>query len=617
MRPSDKTNPIREAVHECECVALIPTRSRRCDLEQAVTAGCDHFVPGSVVDAALRGRLRRLAGTALAAPFLAAAVLATTYSGQGPLGLLGALCAAFAIGWSIVLLVAATGRARLAEDAALVAATLVLATMIASAGGLASPVVALLLVLPIEANWISRRPHAARWGGLAALAALALHWPIAAAVLADAGGAASPWHWIAPLAYAATVLARLPAIAARPQELAAGQKTFRLEDHIPAAVMRLAGNGDVIDVSPQSEDLLGIQPELLLGQGLFERIRISDRVAYRCALSDLAENPAVRTLELSLRLPHRGQGASHRLFQAEMMGSGDGQAVAILRPADALGALRAALARADEATGATELAKGRFLATVSHELRTPLNAIIGFSDMMLHEAISGPLAPRQKEHVTLIREAGRHLLSVVNSILDISKIEAGTYRLHPETFRFATSAELCLSMLEPLVAEKQLKMTSRIAASLDEVNCDQRAVQQILNNLLSNAIKFTPAGGSVAFEAGIDDDRLAIRISDTGIGMSEEELASIGKPFAQVSNDYTRQYEGTGLGLCLVRGLVELHGGTMSIESAPGLGTAVTVTLPQSIENTEGHDGETQGGKGAWQEGEINGFEHETLREIA
>jgi cell cycle sensor histidine kinase DivJ len=398
-------------------------------------------------------------------------------------------------------------------------------------------------------------------------------------------------------------------------------QTFSLEERLPGAVLRIAENGEVLDISPQAEGVLGIQPELLLGQGLFERIRIPDRVAYRCALSDIGADAPSRTLELRLRQPGASGGAtSHRLFAVEMIGAGEGQAVAILRPADELAELRAALAKAEEAAGSSEAAKGRFLATVSHELRTPLNAIIGFSEMMLHEEISGPLRGKQKEHLTLVRDAGRHLLSVVNSILDISKIEAGTYRIQPEAFDFEAAAALCHSLLAPQAAEKRLKLLMRIADGLDEVCCDQRAVQQILINLLSNAIKFTPEGGKVTLEAGLDGDRLAIRVSDTGIGMSEEELAHIGQPFAQVRNDYTRQYEGTGLGLCLVRGLVELHGGRMTIESAPGLGTSVTVTLPQENETTGKANGERHSGSGTQEEredGKEVGEGYETLRRIA
>lgn len=256
-------------------------------------------------------------------------------------------------------------------------------------------------------------------------------------------------------------------------------------------------DGHITQATPRTEEVLGLAPELVVEGGLFDRIRIPDRVAYRCALADVQTGVARRSVELMLRVPGGDEGepaVTHRPFEMELIRSPqeDGSVIAILRSAEATAQLREELARARDIAGSTELAKGRFLATVSHELRTPLNAIIGFSDLMLHESISGPLDPKKKEHLGLIRDAGRHLLSVVNSILDLSKIEAGTYRLQPERFQFATAASLGSALLEPQAVAKQLKLTTRISDLVGEVNCDQRAVQQILINLLSNAIKFTP-----------------------------------------------------------------------------------------------------------------------------
>jgi cell cycle sensor histidine kinase DivJ len=251
----------------------------------------------------------------------------------------------------------------------------------------------------------------------------------------------------------------------------------------------------------------------------------------------------------------------------------------LLRANDETAVLRAALAASADTAESTELAKSRTLAAVSHELRTPLNAIIGFSDMLLHGMLGGFSDPRQKEYVSLVRESGRHLLAVVNSILDVSRIESGAYQTDPEPFRFDDAVEMCRSMLEQQAALKQIDIKVALP-EIGEVHADKRAVKQMLINLISNAIKFTPAGGTVAIGGKRAGSRLHFWVSDTGIGMSADDLARIGKPFTQVQNDYTRRFEGAGLGLSLVKGLVALHHGTMAIESEPGHGTTVTINLP-------------------------------------
>jgi cell cycle sensor histidine kinase DivJ len=200
--------------------------------------------------------------------------------------------------------------------------------------------------------------------------------------------------------------------------------------------------------------------------------------------------------------------------------------------------------------------------------------------MLLHEMFGAFRDPRQKEYVGLVRDAGQHLLEVVTSILDVSRIESGAYATEPEPFRFAEAVEMCRSMMRLQADKKGIALEARIAADAGEINADRRAVQQILINLASNAIKFTPEGGSVTIGAKRIGSRLHFWVSDTGIGIAEDDLSSLGKPFMQIQNDYTRRFEGTGLGLALVKGLVALHDGTMSIESAPGQGTTVTIGLP-------------------------------------
>jgi cell cycle sensor histidine kinase DivJ len=225
------------------------------------------------------------------------------------------------------------------------------------------------------------------------------------------------------------------------------------------------------------------------------------------------------------------------------------------------------------------VAKNRVLAAVSHELRTPLNAIIGFSDMMLHDMV-GDLTEQQQEYVGLISNSGHHLLSVVNAILDVSRIESGAYSIRPEPFAVTEAVELCRSMMAHQAETQGVELIVSVRPDVRELAADRRAVQQIMINLLSNAIKFTPSGGSVSLDVYRLGGKMSFVVSDTGIGIAEEDLGRLGQPFTQLSNDTTRQFEGAGLGLSLVKGLVRLHEGELAVESAPGEGTVVTVTLP-------------------------------------
>jgi cell cycle sensor histidine kinase DivJ len=344
----------------------------------------------------------------------------------------------------------------------------------------------------------------------------------------------------------------------------------------------------VLDASPQARRILGLAPELLLSTGLFDRLHVADRVAYMCALADLREKEGFRRVEARLRVPGSTgtAAADYRPFTIEMMrpaGSpaSTGPAItALLRADEATATLRAALAASADTAESLELARSRALAAVSHELRTPLNSIIGFADMLLHGMLGSFSDPRQKEYVGLVRESGCHLLAVVNSILDVSRLESGAYPSDPEPFRFSDAVEMCRSMLQQHAKDKQLDLKVELSPGIGEVHTDKRAVKQMLINLISNAIKFTPEGGTVAVGAKRVGSRLHFWVSDTGIGMSAGDLARIGKPFMQVQNDYTRRFEGAGLGLSLVKGLVALHHGTMAIESEPGHGTTVTISLP-------------------------------------
>ena len=225
--------------------------------------------------------------------------------------------------------------------------------------------------------------------------------------------------------------------------------------------------------------------------------------------------------------------------------------------------------------------KSEFLANMSHELRTPLNAIIGFSELLLEHG-ERSLADSQREYVGDILSSGRHLLELINDILDLSKIEAGKMRLALDEFDLGQVAEEALMILRVEASRKDIRLEAELEPAARDIVADRSKLKQILTNLLSNAVKFTPPGGRVRLAAARRQERLEIRVEDTGIGIRKEDQERIFAAFIQVDGSYARKYQGTGLGLTLVKRFVEMHGGSITVESAVGKGSTFCVTLPTS-----------------------------------
>ncbi|MGC2856825.1 PAS domain S-box protein [Novispirillum sp. DQ9] len=336
--------------------------------------------------------------------------------------------------------------------------------------------------------------------------------------------------------------------------------------------------------SPHASTILGI-PEAALGDAgrWLAMVHPDDRAGYRAALVAHLKGRGDHFAH-EYRLMPDGQTPRWVRHRGVAVRDGAGR---VTRMAGSVGDITAERAAQEEMSLAREQAelanraKTEFLATMSHELRTPLNAIIGFSEV-IHTEMFGPVSPAQyKDYAGNILESGRHLLDVINDILDVSRIEAGRMSLHPEVVDFGAAARACLRLVSGRAEEAHLHLDDGLAPDLPGVWGEERRIKQVLINLLGNAIKFTPSGGHVMLAAWRDDaGGLMVEVADTGIGMRPEDIPTALKPFHQIDSRLARRYEGTGLGLPLTKAFVELHGGTMDITSALGKGTTVTLRFP-------------------------------------
>ena len=222
--------------------------------------------------------------------------------------------------------------------------------------------------------------------------------------------------------------------------------------------------------------------------------------------------------------------------------------------------------------------KSAFLATMSHELRTPLNSIIGFTGIIL-QGLVGPLNDEQRKQLLMVRTSANHLLSLINDILDISKIESGQLQISRETFDLRATIEKLVQTFRPLTEMKGLTFHVDIAPEVGELQSDARRVEQIILNLLSNAVKFTEAGG-VSVSCTLAEGNYILQVADTGIGVKEEHIEEMFTPFRQIDTGVSRKYEGTGLGLSICKKLLELLGGEIRVESEWQRGTTFTVSIP-------------------------------------
>jgi cell cycle sensor histidine kinase DivJ len=497
-----------------------------------------------------------------------------------------------------------TGRYESAHVLSSIAlASLVMMIAIAT-GGIESFAAIWLVVIPLEAALSASRRVVGFASALAVscvLALIAMNYfyvlpPSDTGAVAHsvfmAFGVASGTLYAAGLAFSAESLARTGASLLNVEE----DRYRLLARNMSDVISRHRRNGAVQFISPAAETLLGVAASSLQGHGLFDRVHVADRPAYLTTLAAAALGGDAQSVEFRLRrdLTRGPQGEPRHpadfiwvemrcrpLEHLPVAGTpAEAEVVAVMREITDRKHQEHALDLARTTAERADAAKTRFLATMSHELRTPLNAIIGFSEMIVQEDVLMLNAARRKEYAQLINDSGQHLLSVVNSILDMSKMESGNFEILPEPFAPRDVLVSSCNLLALKARENGIELVTRAPEDLPQITGDPRAFKQIVLNLVSNAIKFTERGGNVTISARVEGARMVLRVVDNGVGIAPEDLKRIGDPFFQAGKTYQRRHEGTGLGLSIVKSLVGLHGGEMDVQSKLDEGTTVSVTLP-------------------------------------
>ncbi|MEE9315130.1 MAG: PAS domain-containing sensor histidine kinase [Rhizobiaceae bacterium] len=488
--------------------------------------------------------------------------------------------------------VSKTGWMKLGVAGSLTTVAVMIAVASVFFGGLSSPFIFLLFMVPIEAA-LSQGKRGIVYG--LAIAALALASIMYAPILSAPFTLAVPAQVltsIVAMVYSIVLALRLSANHAKTsEELLAEQDRFRLlADNATDLITRHDQYGSTLFASPAARPLFGTSASNLLSSGLFEKIHLQDRVIFLKSISSAVHNGKSQSCQFRIRC----KGSADQVWKWVEMRcrplrdekTGRTDVVSVTRDITTAKEQAITLREATEKSEEANQAQRRFLATMSHELRTPLNAILGFSDVLNQELFGELPHERHKEYVGLIHDSGQHLLNVVNDLLDISRIEAGKYELSISPFNVIDIADATIKMLQPMAANAEVTVHCDVLPTLPVLTADKRSCQQILINLVSNAIKFTPEGGSVKVSAKQHGRALKLRVKDNGIGIDESFIPSIGQPFMQADMGHDRSYEGSGLGLSVVKGLVALHGGEFDIQSTKGKGTAVTVTLPLNTQIT-------------------------------
>lgn len=502
-------------------------------------------------------------------------------------------------------------RSRSLELAFLVSATTLtglIATICAFTGGIQSFALVWLLVIPAEAAVAKRR-----WVIVYSLVPLVLalaflfhgtkaNWFSAYEAITSSSEFGVFVGPFALILYVAALTFRVQTVySASQQRLSVNQERYRLlANNTTDLITQHNSTGEIVFASPAAKTLLGVAPFEVCNKGLFDRVHITDRPAYLKLLSDVVARGLPLKAEFRLRTSVLRHGdvavnssacRDHDFSWMEMRCRpiwNDHETVtgivATTRDISERHAQQDALEEAHAELQQLSDAKTRFLANMSHELRTPLNAIIGFSEILQQELFGKLQNEKQGEYVNLIHDSGSHLLQIVTDILDMSKIESGTFDIVPEPFNVAQLVRSSTGIMSQQADMREINLVSAIPDELPEAIADSRACRQILINLISNALKFSDKEDTVTVGVRVEGDKLAYFVRDTGIGMNKADLKRIGQPFFQADSALDRRYEGTGLGVSVVKGLTELHKGRVEFESELGQGTCVTVFIPLDCE---------------------------------
>ncbi|WP_406657464.1 PAS domain-containing sensor histidine kinase [Methanolobus sp. ZRKC2] len=332
-----------------------------------------------------------------------------------------------------------------------------------------------------------------------------------------------------------------------------------------------------VDASDEARRIYGLEGEKLT----IERIQKVPLPEYRSImdklLSDLIEKN--RPYEIQFKIKRQTDGIVLDIHSVAEYYAERNVIIGTIQDVSERMQAERELLSAKIAAEAASRSKDEFLATMSHELRTPLNSIIGFSDILLDETF-GNLNEKQASYIIHISKGGKHLLNLINNILDLSKVEAGKMELDYEQFHVSSSIDEIKTVIYPLAIKKNIRLNVKVDSHLDKIDADKTKFKQILYNLTSNAIKFTPKKGNVTIEARKSGEFAQVSITDTGIGISKSDMKKLFQPFKQLNPYLTREYEGTGLGLALVKKFVEMHNGNIWVESEVGEGSIFTFTLP-------------------------------------